>query len=45
MFIKHEKKSEPKAIEAPTEEVKTEEVVAEEKPKRGRKPKKKEDEE
>ena len=39
MVAKHEKKSEPAPIEVPQE------PVAEEKPKRGRKPKKKEDEE
>ena len=48
MVSKHEKKSEPKVIEAPaaTEDVVQEaaEPVVEEKPKRGRKPKKTEDE-
>ena len=46
MVVKHEKNSEPKEIELPVKEAETaEEAVAEEKPKRGRKPKKKEDEE
>ena len=45
MVVKHEKKSEPKAVEAPAEVATAEEVAVEEKPKRGRKPKKKEDEE
>ena len=46
MVVKHEKKSEPKEIEIPvTTPAEIEEPVAEEKPKRGRKPKKKEDEE
>ena len=43
MVVKHEKQSEPKAVEVPASEA-TEEVV-EEKPKRGRKPKKQTDEE
>ena len=41
MVAKHAQKSEPKAVEAPS----TEEVTVEEKPKRGRKPKKTTDEE
>ena len=45
MVIKHEKNSEPKEFEVPVSDVPDEEVVVEEKPKRGRKPKKKEDEE
>ena len=44
MVVKHEKKSEPKVLEATVAETAPEEVT-EEKPKRGRKPKKKEDEE
>ena len=44
MISKHEKKSEPAPLEVPAAETVTEPVV-EEKPKRGRKPKKKEDEE
>ena len=46
MAVKHEKNSEPKELEIPvTVEAPVEEVAVEEKPKRGRKPKKKEDEE
>ena len=44
MVAKHEKNSEPAPLEVPAAEAAAE-PVAEEKPKRGRKPKKKEDEE
>lgn len=45
MVSKHDKKSEPQEVTVPETAVVAEDVVAEEKPKRGRKPKKKEDEE